>query len=157
MLETRQNTAQQVIECWVPCGGTCMFPPVYPVVCACLHECRTHFNLFIHFTWQAVAAACMHVGEEDYRKMPILLQILFSPSPLIDKNLKEPYHDNRFINIPACITHKQHKQLHTQRSRDTSFIMSEPHQELILANYKMGEGWKKRSKIGQGHHFSPLR
>lgn len=35
------------------CLGMCMLLPAYPLMCASLHDCKTHFNLLIHFTWCA--------------------------------------------------------------------------------------------------------
>lgn len=53
-LERRKsNMAQLVIVFLCSYLGMCMLLPAYPLMCASLHDCKTHFNLLIHFTWCA--------------------------------------------------------------------------------------------------------
>lgn len=61
--------------CLCSCLGMCMPLPAYLLMCAGLHDCKTHFNLLIHFTWCACTAcairscASVREGGGDKKKL----------------------------------------------------------------------------------------
>lgn len=101
------------------CLGMCMLLPAYPLMCASLHDCKTHFNLLIHFTWCACTVQSNPVRacgkEEPTGRSSNFATDLFI---LLIEQATDVYQDNGFIGVPPCATCRQTiTHTHTRKSR----------------------------------------